>query len=435
MPTPLDAMLAINGVSQVPDGIVLVPKEAIVEEQMAHLKKESTNLGRKADGKMKPMTLSMAPKRKLELTPPTTKHVISRATDLPLRKNVPWRLNFDHDQGGLMHQNTNEKARDQVAGRSARGAYFANPRPKQPTPHPMAPPTSKMAPSDPHVLEKPVKFPTKPRSMRSRGELRPWLGERKDKFRAKAINKKVQPRQSHVVRNFQPRTVRPAYGALIRTWQRLEHPKFPNPPLQHNRKTWRQRELRRRAKARKEMERNEEVENLNSTFQRCNFFGMEQVKLDARTTMIKKRKAELQARSDVLANMVIALSEVQNESLGLSNQKNAKIDDDTNDGSSINDDEVDVVINSVDASENEIMQANDFDEKSECSIALGQFMVIETEKEHANLPETQQGAIMACIQAMMHDLKTMVGLRAAMVHDLKTDHAANLAMMQVLKQI
>ncbi|OMO95055.1 ATMPK15 protein [Corchorus olitorius] len=182
-------MLAINGVSQVPDGFVFVSKEAIVEEQMAPLKKESTDLGRKAGDKMKPMTLryghvnpyevkplkhqfdrqiprsvalSMAPKRKLELTPPTAKHVISRAIDLLPRKNVPWRLNFDHDQGGSMHQNTNEKPRDQVARRSARGAYFANRRPKQPTPHLMAPSTSKMAPSDPHVLEKPVKFSTKP---------------------------------------------------------------------------------------------------------------------------------------------------------------------------------------------------------------------------------------------------------------------------------
>ncbi|OMO99547.1 hypothetical protein COLO4_13227 [Corchorus olitorius] len=58
MPTPLDAMLAINGVSQVPDGLVLVPKEAIVEVQVATLKKESIDLGRKADDKMKPMTLS-----------------------------------------------------------------------------------------------------------------------------------------------------------------------------------------------------------------------------------------------------------------------------------------------------------------------------------------------------------------------------------------
>ncbi|OMO49498.1 DNA polymerase sigma (ISS) [Corchorus olitorius] len=171
MPTPLDAMLAINGVSQVLDGLVLVPKEAIVEVQMAPLKKESTDLGH-----------------------------------LPPRKNVPRRLNFDHDQGGSMHQNTNEKPRDRVARRSARGAYFANPRPKQPTPHPMAPSTSKMAPSDPHVLKKPVKFPAKPRSMRSKGELRSWLGERKDEFKAKAINKKVQPHQRHVVRNFQPRT-------------------------------------------------------------------------------------------------------------------------------------------------------------------------------------------------------------------------------------
>ncbi|OMP03762.1 hypothetical protein COLO4_10227 [Corchorus olitorius] len=196
MPTPLDAMLAINGVSQVPDGLVLVPKEAIVEVQVAPLKKESTDLGRKADDKMKPMTL----RRKLELTPPTAKHEILRAIDLPPRKNVPRRLNFDHDRRGSMHQNTNEKPRDQVARRSARGAYFANPRPKQPTPHPMAPSTSKMAPSDPHVLKKPIKFPAKPRSMWSRGELRSWLGERKDEFKAKAINKKVQPHQSHVVR-------------------------------------------------------------------------------------------------------------------------------------------------------------------------------------------------------------------------------------------
>ncbi|OMP03320.1 hypothetical protein COLO4_10483 [Corchorus olitorius] len=47
----------IQRVSQILVGLVLVPKEAIVEEQVAPLKKESTDRGRKADDKMKSRTL------------------------------------------------------------------------------------------------------------------------------------------------------------------------------------------------------------------------------------------------------------------------------------------------------------------------------------------------------------------------------------------
>ncbi|OMP05581.1 hypothetical protein COLO4_08746 [Corchorus olitorius] len=56
--------------------------------------------------------------------------------------------------------------------------------------------------------------------------------------------------------------------------KKVEHPKFPTPPIQRKRKTWRRRELRRRAKARKELQNaamEEEVTALAASLEKCHF--------------------------------------------------------------------------------------------------------------------------------------------------------------------
>ncbi|OMO55342.1 hypothetical protein COLO4_36030 [Corchorus olitorius] len=310
----------------------------------------------------RPVALNMALRRKVELTPPTARHVISRAKNHAPNKNVPRRLNFDNDQEGSTHQHTNEKPRDQVAYALAREAYLANPKPKQAMPHPMVPSTSKAISLDPLVPDEYVKFPTKPRSIRPGRELRPWLEERKEEYRSRFINQEVQRRQSYAIRKFQPRMVGPANGVPYGTWQRVEHPKFPSPPLQRNRKTWRRRELRKRAKARKEMEMNEELDKLNSTLQKSNVDGieegssngvlptlkvtpgmsfeqlvaaglepwrakvvLEQARLDEWEAKIKRKEAELDIRTNVLADMIIALNKARDE---FNRQKSGDMDQD-----------------------------------------------------------------------------------------------------------
>ncbi|OMO51345.1 Retrotransposon gag protein [Corchorus capsularis] len=346
----------------------------------------------------RPVALNMTPRRKVELTPPTARHVVSRAENYLPNKNVPRRLNFDHDQGRSMHRHTDEKPKDQVAYASAKEVCFANPKPKQIMPHPMVPSTSKAIQSSSFMLNENVKFPTKPRSVRPRSELRPWLEGRKEEYRVRSINQEVQRRESYSIRKFQPRMVRPANGVPYGIWQKVEHPKFPNPPLQRNRKTWRRRELRRRARARKGMEMNEGFDNWNSKPQKCNdnidgveegssndahpmlkvthdmsfeqlvMAGLEplrakvvleQARLDEQEAKIKRKEAELDIRTNVLADMIIALNKARDE---FNRQKMGDVDQDKVDNKKDDVNVVDLV--------NALCENTSFDEEMDLSEPL-----------------------------------------------------------------
>ncbi|OMO82013.1 Retrotransposon gag protein [Corchorus capsularis] len=129
---------------------------------------------------------------------------------------------------------------------------------------------SKIIASTPHVLKPTVQFPT-----RSRSEIRPWLERRKKEIRTMAIQNEIKIRRDHAMEFNRPKMVRPTVRALVGVWQRVEHHKFPTPPIQRNRKTWRRRELRRRVKARKELQdaaaMEEEVTALATSLEKCHF--------------------------------------------------------------------------------------------------------------------------------------------------------------------
>ncbi|OMO49394.1 Integrase, catalytic core [Corchorus capsularis] len=132
---------------------------------------------------------------------------------------------------------------------------------------------SKITASAPHVLKPMVQFPT-----RSRSELRPCLERRKKEIRTMSIENEVRIQRDHAIKFNWSKMVRPTVRALVGVWQKDEHPIFPSPPIQRNRKTWRRRELRRRAKARKELQK---------------AAMEEEAKLDEREALLKKTEESL----------------------------------------------------------------------------------------------------------------------------------------------
>ncbi|OMO99378.1 reverse transcriptase [Corchorus capsularis] len=247
----------------------------------------------------RPLALNMTPRRKMELTPPTARHVISRAENYLPNKNVPQKLNFDHDQGRSMH---NEKPKNQVAYASTKETCFANPKPKQTAPHPMVPSTSKAIPSNLFVLNENVKFPTKPRSKcndnidgaeeGNSNDVHPMLKVTHDMSFEQLVVARLEPLGAKVV--------------------------------------------------------------------------LEQARLDEREAKIKRKEVELDIRTNVLADMIIALNKARDE---FNRQKNGDVDQDKVDNK---EDDVNVVdlVNAL--CEN---TSDDFLAKSEDSITFGQFTI------------------------------------------------------------
>ncbi|OMO95998.1 reverse transcriptase [Corchorus capsularis] len=201
---------------------------------------------------------------------------------------------------------------------------------------------SKITASAPHVLKPTVQFPT-----RSRSEIRPWLERRKKEIRTMAIQNEVKIRRDHAMESNRPKMVRPTVRAPVGVWQKVEHPKFPTPPIERNKKTWRRREFMRRAKARKELQdaaMEEEVTALRAKLlleqarldQRI---AVEQAKLDKREALIREKEASL------------------NEKIALLQKKEADGQDKTNNESPLYSCGSK---NKGEESENDTLQANDF---------------------------------------------------------------------------
>ncbi|OMO71582.1 hypothetical protein COLO4_28169, partial [Corchorus olitorius] len=205
-------------------------------------------------------------------------------------------------------------------------------------------PSTSNTPTALYILDPSVKFPT-----RSRSQLRPWLERRKKELRTATVESEVQLRKDHALNNVRPRMVRPPNKAMIGTWQRVQHPKFPHPPVQQNRKTWRRRELRRRAQARREADNanmDGNVATLSTTLEKFKFNNanneiangeaneldlplfkvsadmsfedlvqrglepwrakvlLEQARLDERLALVQRKEAELQAKIDAHAKSI-----------------------------------------------------------------------------------------------------------------------------------
>ncbi|OMO78281.1 Retrotransposon gag protein [Corchorus capsularis] len=192
---------------------------------------------------------------------------------------------------------------------------------------------SKITTSAPHVLKPTVQFPT-----RSRSEIRPWLERGKKEIRTMAIQNEVKIRRDHAMES--------------------------NRPNMKNRKTWRRRELRRRAKARKELQdaMMEEVTALATSLEKCHF------KKDADEEAILKGMFKVTA--DMTFEYLNGRGSKLNEKIALLQKREAYGQDKTNSESPLysswskNEDE---------ESENNTLQADD--KSSVNSITFGQFTV------------------------------------------------------------
>ncbi|OMO55060.1 hypothetical protein CCACVL1_27416 [Corchorus capsularis] len=212
---------------------------------------------------------NFAPRQKLEFSPPSAKQEMVRSKDPPPRKMARRRLDFDTIP---TFQKENSAPSRQMAPR------FSKPRELTHEKHSpyygrkawhMAPSTSSSAPSSSKMvssvtkqfqkalkLDPSAKTPTRPRSTKPKHEARPWLDRWKEEFRALAMEKEVNLREERAVQSGRPKMVQPPPKAQNGVWQRVQHPKLPSQPIQGSKKTWRRKELRKRSKARKDMETN-----------------------------------------------------------------------------------------------------------------------------------------------------------------------------------